>query len=309
MIAIPTFKRPTLLRAALDESVRQAKALSAAGQVEVSTLVVDNDPHASAESTARAFGARYVVEPVPGVSAVRNRTLDESADADLLVCLDDDEVPQPGWLSELVTMKRATGADAIAGRVSTALPDEADEWVRAAYIRPSRRNGQALRECATNNLLLDLHTVRRLGLRFDPAFGLTGGEDSVFTSTLVRRGGTIRWAQHAHVVETVGPERLERRWLITLAYRFGNTRAHLSQRRRSSRLGRVAGRCGSVGGGIARVGVGGLQALAGLARRDVTRRVLGLRRAAIGTGMVAGAFGHSYDEYARRRAAEEGSRE
>ena len=45
---------------------------------------------------------RYVHEPAPGISAGRNRALDEAGDADLLSFIDDDEVPRPGWLSALI---------------------------------------------------------------------------------------------------------------------------------------------------------------------------------------------------------------
>ena len=71
----------------------------------VDVLIVDDDP---AESALTVWGSlasptvRYVVEPEPGVAAVRNRILDEAAASDVIVMIDDDEWPRPGWLSALL---------------------------------------------------------------------------------------------------------------------------------------------------------------------------------------------------------------
>ena len=97
-------------------------------------------------------------------------------------------------------------------------------------------------EAATNNLLLDLDGIRRLGLSFDERFGLTGGSDSMFTLQLTRRGGTIRWAEDAVVVEQEDPARLTRSWLLMLSsgrqhLRAGADRARPDGRRQTRRTG------------------------------------------------------------------------
>ena len=70
-----------------------------------------------------------------------------------------------------------------------------------------------MRSAHSNNLLLDLRWSRRLGLRFDPRFGLTGGEDTMFTHDLVGRGGTIVWCDEAVVRESVPADRATRSWV------------------------------------------------------------------------------------------------
>ena len=108
-VAIPTYRRPGAVARALRAVLAEAGACRGdgagpGGPVEV--LVIDNDPDGSArEAVAGAAGGaldaaagpgaavRYVVEPSPGVSAVRNRALDETADRALLVFIDDDEKP------------------------------------------------------------------------------------------------------------------------------------------------------------------------------------------------------------------------
>ena len=75
----------------------------------------------------------------------------------------------------------------------------------------------------TGNLLLDLEQVRAHGLRFDERFGLTGGSDTLFTRTLIDRGGRIVWSSAAGLVDKVPAQRLTRKWVLNRQYRFGNT--------------------------------------------------------------------------------------
>ena len=60
----------------------------------VDVLVVDNDPAAGASALvgSRAWPeiARYVHEPTAGIAAARNRALEETRDADVVVFIDDD---------------------------------------------------------------------------------------------------------------------------------------------------------------------------------------------------------------------------
>ena len=93
------------------------------GVSDVEVLVIDNDAQGTGREAAlaaaadagvpvrssaegadepEAVGLRYVVEERPGVAAVRNRALDETGGRDLLVFIDDDEEPEPGWLAALV---------------------------------------------------------------------------------------------------------------------------------------------------------------------------------------------------------------
>jgi len=302
-VAVPSYRRPEALRSSLVAVLAQIRELRK-GDDEASfrVLVVDNDTSGSAATVARELGADYVCEPEPGLAAVRNRALDSAGDSRVLVFIDDDEVPGDGWLRALLEMYRRTGADAVAGRVTTALPADVDDWTRAGYLRPRRRDGQQMMAAATNNLLLDLGTVRRLGLRFDPEFGLVGGEDTMFTRQLTAGGGVIRWAEGAHVVESIGPERLERRWILTRTFRAGNSTALVNARLRRRGRERLAGRLSDALGGLARIVVGAIRAVWGRASGSPTRTALAERSMWRGAGMLAGAVGYAYDEYRRRRS-------
>ncbi|MFT4233811.1 MAG: glycosyltransferase, partial [Microbacterium sp.] len=270
---------------------------------DVSVMVVDNDPDGdSAAGCAQAAGAIYIAEPTPGIAAVRNRALDSALGFDALIFIDDDEVPQPLWLEQLVQKYISTGADAVAGRVETVFPDEADPWVRAsgAFQRPQRVDGQVIPEVATNNLLLDLAAVRDTGLRFDERFGLSGGSDSLFTREFTKRGKHIVWAQHAAVLEQEDASRFTRAWVLQRYYRFGNTRARVDilTTDGSTAFARVR----AVAKGTLRVSGGGAKSFLGAVTRSLSRRAHGERTMAIGRGMIAAAFGSVYLEYALRRS-------
>lgn len=302
-VAIPTFRRPAHIVAALDSVLPQVDALRRSGDASVRVLVIDNDPDGSAREVVASFDIDYVHEPRPGIAAVRNRALAESAEFDALVFLDDDEVATDGWLATLVARHRLTGADAVAGRVRTDFPSDTDPWVRAsgAFRRPAREDGQLLNEAATNNLLLDLGTVRRLGLRFDESFGLTGGSDSLFTRQLVARGGTIRWAQDALVVELEDRERFNRSWVLMRVFRFGNTATRVDLALARTAAGRAAVRVERLLRGVTRVVAGSARSLWGVLSGSLSHRAGGLRTIYRGAGMIAGSGGFAFSEYGARR--------
>jgi succinoglycan biosynthesis protein ExoM len=292
VIAVPTFHRPLALDALLDALHEQAAPFGA------DILVVDNDPAGSARRVV-AGRAQYVVEPSRGLAAVRNRALDEAGRADALVFIDDDETPAPGWLAALVTTWRQDGADAVSGRVESRFPvGFHDPWIEQGgfFRRVQFAAGASQPVAATNNLLLDLGTVRRLGLRFDERLGLSGGEDILFARFLVKAGGRIVSAPEALVFDDVPAERLTRSWVLRRAYRVGIS----TVRTAALAGGGLRVRLRGFAGGAARVGIGGGRWLAGALIRSPRHSARGARAAARGAGMMAGALGVDYREYALR---------
>jgi cellulose synthase/poly-beta-1,6-N-acetylglucosamine synthase-like glycosyltransferase len=80
-------------------------------------LVVDNTPGEEAtREIALSGGARYVVEPVPGLSRARNRGAREST-GEIVAYLDDDAVPEGNWLGALLPEFLDPLVGAVAGRI------------------------------------------------------------------------------------------------------------------------------------------------------------------------------------------------
>lgn len=307
IVAIPTFRRPEALTNALTAVREQVDAENdrPGAPMRCSILVIDNDPAGSGARIALEHGARYIIEPRPGIAAVRNRALKECESAGALLFIDDDEIPEPGWLRGMIEMYTATHPTAVAGRVVTRFPDVVEPWISAsgAFRRPIRTHGQLMSEAATNNLLVDIEGVRRLGVSFDERFGLTGGSDSMFTLQLTQRGGTIRWAEDAVVIEQEDPERFTRSWVLMRTFRFGNTsaRARIALARTTPR--RLLARLRALGRGGARVLGGSARWGLGVVSGSLHHRAHGLRTASRGLGMLAGAIGYAHDEYGRRRSS------
>ncbi len=164
-VAIPTFHRNDDLLELVPMLLAQAEEESATGAYAVHVLIIDNDPAGGAEDTVRTLAGdrgagalRYVHEQEPGLAAVRNRALDESATSRLLACMDDDGRPAADWLGALLRTWAATGAAAVAGRVLEHYESTPDPWiVQGGFFR--RRSLPTLTEveiAPAGNLLLDL---------------------------------------------------------------------------------------------------------------------------------------------------------
>lgn len=309
-VAVLTYLRNAYLAELLPALVEQAGPV--AGRARVRILVVDNDPAGGAERTvgaARPDGAEptgtapeivYVHEPEPGIVAGRNRALDESGHEHLLVFIDDDELPRPGWLAALLDARECHGCAAVTGPTPPVFETAPDPWVTAcgAFDSWEAADGARVRSADTGNLLLDLGRVRALSLRFDPRYGLTGGEDSLFTRSLTLAGEEIRFAAGAVVDKRVPARRARRDWVLRRARRSGSTWARV--RIDTADRARTALRLGYAAKGLARAGREGALALLARAGGDVASRAVHEVSARGGLGMVVGALGGSVAEYGRK---------
>ncbi|MCU1438803.1 MAG: glycosyl transferase family 2 [Naasia sp.] len=308
VIAVLTYKRPQDIAAALPLLAAQAALVTGAWRPRI--VVVDNDPDGSARTAVERFAAsaeaqgvpvQYEHEPVPGISAGRNRALDAAAGDDVLVFIDDDERPSERWLPLLLETYSASGATAVVGPVISEYEVPLSPWVTAGRFFDRRRmpTGTAVQVAATNNLLLDLHTVRSTGVRFDPQFGLTGGGDTFFTLQFLRAGGSMVWCNEAIVVDVVPAKRATREWVLKRALRSGNHWARTSLVVANPGTERLALRVKLVGNGLGRAVAGGARALLGAVTGNLTHQARGARTWARGAGMLLGAFGYIYTEYKR----------
>ncbi|MFC5381905.1 glycosyltransferase family 2 protein [Aquipuribacter nitratireducens] len=303
VVAVLTYLRvPELLRV-LPELRTQAADLARPARV----LVVDNDPAAGARDAVEAAGlpgVHYVHEPEPGIAAARNRALDEAAQEALLVFVDDDEVPSPGWLAQLVaTWETHPGAAAVVGPIDCRFDRPPGPWVAKGRFFDHRRlpTGSTVDVAATNNLLLDLRAVDRLGVRFDARFGESGGSDTLFTREIATRGGVMVWCAEATVTDRVPDARVRPAWVLRRVRRGGNTWSRTSVALAPPGPRRWRVRASLLVSGGARVALGAVRALVGTLLPWTAHQARGVRLAARGLGMVTGAVGVVDHEYRRAR--------
>lgn len=342
-IAMLTYRRNDYLAQVIPELLAQADDVCDA-QTTVSVLIVDNDPQAGARAVVEAARAAlageqpqtaeppeqavlsepsgsadsdaaatsrlvYVHEPEPGIVAGRNRALSQAHGSDALIFIDDDEIPSPGWLKALVSTWRAQGCAAVTGPTPPTFEVDPSAWVVAsgAFDSWEAADGAQVRSADTGNLLLDLAVVEDLGLRFDPRYGLTGGEDSLFTRQLTRAGGVIRFAAGAVVTKRVPAARARRTWVLERSLRSGSSWARVRidtagpAGGASGRLARLRLRLGYGAKGLAKAGIDGARAGVARIRGDVPALARYEVSSRGGLGMVVGALGVQVREYGRPR--------
>lgn len=309
-VAILTYRRNDYLAELLPLLLDQVEQIGR--EAEARVLVVDNDPLAGAAAVvAGAAGSpaggaprlSHVHEPVPGIVAGRNRALTECDDRDLLVFLDDDELPREGWLRALLAAWREYGCAAVTGPTPPVYEEAPDAWVVASGAFDSWRaaDGARVPSADTGNLLLDLAVVCDLALRFDPRYGLSGGEDSLFTRSLTLAGATIRFAAGAVVDKRVPPTRATRAWVLRRSFRSGSSWARV--RIDTATGARLPRRLGYALKGLARAGRDGARAVVARGRGDDAARAVHEVSCRGGLGMVVGAFGGRVLEYGRAKDA------
>jgi len=311
-----TYRRPQGLRALLDGLARQRFRATRAPQLAL--VIADNEGSAEAERACAAFRSasplalRYVREPRRGIPWARNACLDHvPPESDFFAMIDDDEVPEPDWLDELLRAQAASGADVVQGAVVPRFPEAAPAWMREGsfFGWPNQRlvekseapvDGQALGSAATNNVLVRCAAVRKLDLRFDTRVGLRGWDDALFFRALARGGARIVYAARARVVEIVPPERATLRYLLRVEYRQGNKKLPIKLLFREPSAGeRARLRARTALRGAAALGSGAWWiARASLAGAQRPRRfAIGALRVASGAGMLASVFGARYEHY------------
>ncbi|MBL0884721.1 glycosyltransferase family 2 protein [Myceligenerans indicum] len=298
-VAVLTYRRPDRLATALAALLPHVSAAGAG------LLVVDNDVTESARpvferATDGRAAARYVHEPTPGIAAARNRALDEVAasGSELIVFVDDDETPGERWLATLLAAHERYGGTGVAGPAVPSLPGR-DRWIESGgfFTRPRYPSGSRIEVAASNNLLLDVRWLAHQGLRFDEAFGLTGGSDTELTLRITARGGALYWCDEAVVMDPVPVQRFTRKWVVRRAYRVGNCTIRAEVQLAETAPGRFAARARGAGAGIIRVAGGLARAAAGVI--DGRGPAHGIRTTARGAGMITGAVGLVYTEYTR----------
>lgn len=111
-VSVCTRNRPDQLRECL-------KGLALMKPTADEVLVVDNTSgDGEAEQLAREFGARYVVQPKPGLSRARNLAMAESS-SEVVAFLDDDAVPDEKWLGMLLQPFADPQVSTVTGSVVT----------------------------------------------------------------------------------------------------------------------------------------------------------------------------------------------
>jgi glycosyltransferase involved in cell wall biosynthesis len=229
-VVIPTYRRPTGLAQAIASVLAQQGV-----EVPIEIVVVDNDPERSAQPVVAALAGtsavplRYVAEPRPGISHARNSGV-AAARGPVLAFIDDDVQVEPGWLAALLATLCWFAADAAVGPVYPLFPaaTAVHPYCRKVYTRDAGvPTGTPLRVWSTPNSIFVKARCFPEPEPFDPALGLTGGEDTVFLRQLTRSGGRLVWCADAGAHETIPADRLDPHYLIRRVFRGAQTTTYV----------------------------------------------------------------------------------
>jgi glycosyltransferase involved in cell wall biosynthesis len=297
-VCVTTYLRPLGLARLLQALDALEFVKSPAPELEV--VVVDNDPAGSAATVCDEWRARlrwplrYEHETRRGVSQARNRAVAATRDADFIAFIDDDEVPAPGWLDELLRVQAAYEADVVSGPVLERFEEGAPDWViRGKFFTP-RRDPTGFRRVdpGAGNVLIRTAALEGMEPPFDERFALTGGEDTHLFLRLANAGRVMVWADDAVAYEYIPRSRTRVRWILLRVYRGANTWSACERELQPS----LRARGMRVAKGVARIAAGAaLLPVSWLFGRHMIVRSLWYM--SFGAGNLAGMAGLQYNEY------------
>ncbi|MGH7893940.1 MAG: glycosyltransferase family 2 protein [Candidatus Binatia bacterium] len=237
-VVICTHNRADLVGSAIVAALGEVRA-NAGEVVVVENASTDGTPAVLAELIRRNPDAlRVVHEPRLGLSVARNRGLEE-ARADVVVYLDDDAVPRPGWLAALTAPYHDPHVAAVGGRIVLRFADAPPSWLSSelhpalsAYdlgpVARDVRYGEATYPFGAN-ISFRTAAARAAG-GFSASVGPLGRQQLVHDETdlcyrLEHAGGTVWYTPDAVVDHYVVPERLSPHWMLRRHWSGGQSAA------------------------------------------------------------------------------------
>jgi len=224
-ICVCTYKRENLLRDCL-ESMLNIKFFAV-----YEVIVVDNDSSESArflaEGLKEVFKSKgipflYSVEVCQGIASARNHAV-SLAKGKYIAFIDDDEVADSQWLTQLYKTMLEFEADGVWGPVIPTFPKDFPGWQKSFFSRKRFYTGTVMNKKTkgTNNALVKRECLQERQGPFDIALNRIGGSDTDLFNWLTEREKKFVWCDEATVTEFQPIERSKIRWHLVRSYRGG----------------------------------------------------------------------------------------
>jgi len=226
LIAIPTFRRSTRLKALLP---LLSKTLRSVHKIEI--LVVDNNPLPNERKFVESFAqmtnypVHYIHEPQAGVSNARNAAI-AFATSRFIAFLDDDMEISENWIDGLVKVAIEHKTGVVFGPLIAKFADAADPrntYLSSFYARHSNLKGPGVSEEAfgTGGCLIDLESCQLPTPPFDTRLNESGGEDDILFESLRSKGTKFGWAPTALCYECVPKHRTTPEYIAKRNFGYG----------------------------------------------------------------------------------------
>jgi glycosyltransferase involved in cell wall biosynthesis len=203
-------------------------------------LVIDN---ASSDATPTLLAqedwqlegveVRIVREEKLGLSNARNRAISEAL-GQYILFMDDDETPDPAWLTNHEAAMSEYSPDALGGRIDVMFEDgDRPDWLQDELLgflgRLDHGESRWLTDPGTpifgGNFAFHRNVFSRIG-NFDARLGRQGtanigGEDTEIYRRLLDQGCRVRWVPGAIINHRIQAHKLKRGYFLDLHFRQG----------------------------------------------------------------------------------------
>lgn len=235
-VAICTYKRNEPLAVLLNALTACAERVN--DRAAVGVAIVDDSADGEARAVAERFadsfelGLAYRVSGKQNISIARNLALEAALEiGDWIAMTDDDCEPPPQWLEAFLDLQEESGADAVTGRMERRVPPDSPRWLtQQPFLElglEDQRDGAKIDTAATHNSMISGAWLRQHSeIRFDPQFGVIGGEDMVFFRAARAAGLHIRYSRKGFVYENEPASRATFRYQIYAYLWQGNSAYH-----------------------------------------------------------------------------------
>ena len=235
-IAVCTYNRSALLSGLIGALRAQQCPL----RFEI--LVIDNNSSDATQAVLQQQAAlpgatlRWIHETRQGIVHARNRAITETAASEYLVFIDDDELPEPGFINASLDALSREGADCVGGRITVDFTAHSrPRWLKddvLGFLGALDYGAHPLwiETAATplwsGNIAYRRALFERLNLRFDARYnragdGLGGGEDAAMFRTLLTTGARMRYRPDMAITHRVDATKLRRRYFLRLHWLAG----------------------------------------------------------------------------------------
>lgn len=234
VVAVCTANRPVMLA----QLLCRLQELSLSALPGTTLLVVDNRPGHGVRERSQGdldqLGIPFVwvEEPVPGISQARNRAVLEAIalGADAIAFLDDDNLPEHGWLEALTAVARREQADVVVGNRRKADRSDRDEGLMLRTADRLWKSDGMPELMSTANVLIGVEILKQLmisGPAFDTRFSPMGGEDADFFIRARALGAVFATAPDSIVDFRTEGARASVAGQIARKFKSGCAQAHL----------------------------------------------------------------------------------
>ena len=205
-------------------------------------LVVDNNSKDETKEVVTnvmnnsATPLRYVFESQQGITYARNRAISESLDSEILLFIDDDEIPNEEFVDAAGQRLLEHGDDCVGGKVDVVLPSKEPKWFSEdlyGFLAAVDYGEETFRIVDRSTPIWTANVGYRTEifksdpeLRFDSRYNrsgnqIGGGSDAAMFWRLLEKDLKISYEPRMVVRHFVEDWRINRRYFVKLHYRGG----------------------------------------------------------------------------------------